>query len=375
MIKITLPNPTKSTIDIKKISRICPKCNSKAHIHARFVRHISDPKIEYVEQLRMKCTSCNHTWYIYADGVRRYSGRTSHMVFLGILLYSFGLSFDKVSLLLYAITLRKQAVKSTLWNDFQRSGKYFKFNNIFTSGRSAPEVVCEDGTYVKIKGEKACITFINDGRDGLTIAIDLVDERNEQEVVDMFYTLAKHLNLNNLHAIVTDGNTTINNVVDTLNGVYEYCNKLSHHRIKHALCGAHVKKNIRKRLNKYLNGLANPPPIHIQKIIKRLNFILAENFPTTELGWLRQAHIDYKYEKNLGNLLRDMYINYNKYCTYQHSEDIPFTNNISERNFIEVKQRYKLTRGFKSREGCLNYFRNFIAITQDKISQDYFNFI
>ena len=87
--------------------------------------------------------------------------------------------------------------------------------------------------------------------------------------------------------------------------------------------------------------------------------ILKGNYPTTEEGWVRQTSLDYKSTPILGKLLNDLYLNYDRYSIHNDIETIPFTNNLSERNFIAPKQRYKLTRGFKSSSGCLNYFRNF----------------
>ena len=252
MIKFTLPTLTKSTIDPKEISRICPKCSSKAHIHGKSIRNIRDIKTPTVEQIRLKCSKCKHTWFVYASGVRPYSGRTVHLVFMGILLYSFGLSFDKVVLVLYALTLQKLEVRSTVWSDFQRSGMYLHVRKMFSSGGMLPQIISEDGTYVRIKGQKACITFLNNADDNFTIAIYLADERVEKELAGMFRHLANELNLTSLYAICSDGNTTIPALIDDLNGLNSNNNKISYHQIRHASCGAHSKKNFRKRINEYL---------------------------------------------------------------------------------------------------------------------------
>jgi len=373
MIKFTLPRASKSSIDIDYISRKCPKCFSYSHIHGKYLRNVSDPIIPTVEQVRLKCPKCNFSWFVYADGIRKYSGRTVHMVFIGILLYSFGLSFDKVSIILQAFLLKKIAVKSTIWNDFQRSGKYLQLRNIFTTGRRSPAVISTDGTYVRIKGKKACITFINDTDDNMTIAIELANERDEEELVTMFHELADELGLTGLHTICSDGNTTISALVDNLNGLNSRNDKVSYHRIQHALCGAHSKKNYRKRINEYIELTPEKDLNH--KVIDKLNKILEQNYPAAEQEWLRQAHLDHKSKPLLGKILHDMYLNYEKYSIYNDINDIPFTNNLSERNFIESKQRYKLTRGFKSKEGCLNYFRNLAGIFQGKINEEYFQYI
>lgn len=363
MIKFTLPPATKSIVN-EKIDRTCPFCSSKnSHIHARNKRKIKDPKIEEIEQIRLKCTSCNRTWYVYPEGVKRNSSRSKHTVVVSVLLYCFGLSHGIVPLVLKMITLRNLTSKSSSWRDFQKSGNLIKMKKLFACNRS-PSIIGGDGTFIRIKGEKACMEVFNDADDGYTIKIALANERKEEELIDLFTQLSDELDLTNFSCFVCDDNPTHSSTLESLNQLRGF----SKHWIRQSICLAHSKKTVRSKLKKYQQNKKDPP----QHILDEIEYLLDNDFPEHKTEDIRNLSLkaEVTKDKQLHKIVQTLYLKYDKYSYHNKIRGIPKTNNLSEHKFIRPKVRYKSTRGLKSKNGALNFFRNLIMIDQIDIVKD-----
>lgn len=361
MLKFTLPSATKSSA-IENLDRECPSCSSKkSHIHERKVRKVKDPRIDEIEQIRMKCCKCHHTWYVYPEGVKRNTSRTQHTLIVSVLLYCLGASHANVANLLQVITLRKLTSKSSSWRDFQKSGAFIKMKKLFSNGRR-PRIVGLDGSYVRIKGKKVCVEIIVD--EGTTVCIELANERREFELMTLFEELAKDLDLSDLCCIVCDDNPVHGTLIDNLNMQRGF----SKSWIKQSLCLAHSKKTMSTKLNKFVKENANAPP----GIIKQLESVIENDFPADQIESIRNLTLeaDVTKNENLFSIVKNLYLRYEKYSNHNKLAGIPKTNNMSEHKFIRPKVRYRSTRGLKSTEGSLNFFRNLIVMNQVDIVQD-----
>ena len=372
-MKFTLPTITKSSID--KFSRKCPHCNNKGVIHQRVTRSIRDNKIDKVEQIRLKCKICQKTWNVYPDGVRMNSGRTVHCVYMCLLLYACGLSHEEVDKVSQVIALKRMTSKTTNWRDLQRSGIFMRMKKLFVSGEK-PRILGGDGTYVKIKGKKQCVEFINDAEKGLTISISLTNEKDSEELERLLFELAEEFNLRQVSFFLGDDNPVHSKLVDSFNGLGDTSRRLSSRIVKQAICLAHSKKNVVKKIKEFME--TNPdPPLEVSKLLEKLKDIVERNFPYHEITWLRDMSIQ-PWVRNLsilGDLINRIYIKYEKLSYHNAIEMVPSTNNVSERKFIRPKVRYKSTRGFKSKSGCLNFFRGILLFDQGSINSEFFNFI
>lgn len=91
----------------------CPYCRSTStRIYERITKRVKHPELSYVSVVRRKCERCGRTFRHYAPGVSR-SIQTATVKALSVLLYSVGLSYSQIVLLLAGHGVK--LVKSTVW--------------------------------------------------------------------------------------------------------------------------------------------------------------------------------------------------------------------------------------------------------------------
>lgn len=339
MLKLTCPTVKEYPI---KASH-CKICKSEnLIIHQTIKREIKDSVLSAVTVFRMICKKCHYSFRVYPEGIKDYTGRSKRLIFMGIILYTAGLSYSKTTMFLEAFLGRKLESAITVWRDIQYLGEKLRRNHFGIFKKGEPVVAGLDGGYFKVKGEEVCIMFSVDAQDGATI---FFDTNNESKLLEVKQFIEELTRVCNLLGITTDD--------------WElYKEPLEIKRIPHQVCLAHVKKNFKKHLRELPKTIPprftetvttlidNPTPqglLVLEEIIKD-PYLRLKNRDSTQI------------REMIASLLRK----WKQYTEFIHNPYLPRTNNHTERAVGRTKIRYQTTRGLKSKEGLLN----FIAVTQ-----------
>lgn len=329
-----------------RIERICKLCSSsKVIIHARYTRSIRDSQLSEVEVVRLKCKSCKYSFRVYPEGVGDWQQRTKRLIFLGIILYSAGLSYEKCAGFLCGMLGKQVESFVTIWRDVQIIGDKLRRSKL-PQVRDTKVVVGLDGTYVRVKGQEQPVLVATKNNDGTIIGVNLANEWQEKQLRQFVKDVAKELGSRNITGLITDD-------LDTYKLVSE------RFKLTHQVCLGHVKKNLGKRLAKLKKKI---PKVYIEKLASTLDPPSVDSDQTLK-DLLRDDKLwkKGKYNKHwvayrmiVGDLLR----NWHNYTAYlKHPRDsLPTTNNRTEQAIGRSKIRYRLTRGFKSQEAVLNFF-------------------
>lgn len=350
MFKFTCPQ-----VDLQpQILRICKLSSCKSSrviIHQRFRKLVKDSVVSEVEIIRLKCKTCKYSWRIYPEGIKDYTLRTKRLIFLGVILYSAGLSYVKSAGFLSGMLGKDIESFVTIWRDVQLIGEKLRRSYLpqFRGRTPAKVVVGLDGTYVKVSGKTQPVIVATNQEDGTILSIDLGDEWKERELKAFFKSVVKLLGIKNIIGLTSDD-------LDT------YKILSLKYKKPHQACLAHVKKNLTKRLNKLaqfkqtvpkpyfekLENILDPPEVGNDQILKDL---------------LKDCKLWRKGKRNkhwvtLRNIITDLLRNWDNYIAYlKYPEaNLVQTNNKTEQSIGRSKIRYKLTRGFKSKSGVLNFF-------------------
>ena len=325
--------------------RVCRLCKSeKVIIHQAFKKDIQDSVLTEAKVVRLKCKECKYSFRTYPEGVRDYSSRTKRLVFLGVVLYSAGLSYEKAAGFLSGMLGREVESFVTIWRDIQALGE--RLRRARTPKASQRLVVGLDATYVRVSGREQPVLVAVNQRDGLTISVDLGDEWKERELKEFLREVAKKVGLKNVSGLVTDD-------LDTYKLVSEKF------KLPHQICLGHVKRNLARRLAKLagkipkaytatLTNILDPPALEGEQTLRSL---LGK--PDLWKAGKRNKHW-IAYRMVVADLLRN-WKNYTAHLTHPQA-NLPTSNNITEQAISRSKIRYKLTRGFKSKEAVLNFF-------------------
>lgn len=331
--------------------RVCKLCQSdRVVINQTFKRKVKDSVILEVKILRLKCKECKYSFRIYPEGIKDYSSRSRRLVYLGVLMYSAGLSYQKCSGLLECILGRNLESFITIWRDVQTIGERLRRATLPII-RAGKIVVGLDGAYVKVKGEKQPVIIATNTSDGnTTITVDLGDEMKEKELVEFMKKVGKKLG-------VSAPSRKIKGVTSDDLDTYKLVSLK--YKLPHQVCLAHVKKNVGKRVHllkkntpqSYLDQVAkvlDPPQLENDQILKDL---LKD--PKLWRSGKRNKHW-----VSLRGIVTDLLRNWGNYTAYlKYPEaNLSQTNNQTEQAVGRSKVRYKLVRGFKSKEGVLNFF-------------------
>lgn len=331
-----------------EISRLCKLCPSTdVVIKQTLNQSVKDSVVSHVTVIRLFCKTCGYSWRCYPEGVRDYSGRTKRLVFLGVILYSAGLSYEKCEGFLSGMVGRKLEHCVTIWRDVQAISEKLRRRDLpRTRQRRSKDVTVTvglDGTYVRVNGEEQPLLLAINMATGTTITIGLCNEWKEKELEAFVKEVARlvGVKVQNLK-IVTDD-------LDTYKAVAQkQC-------LTQQVCLGHVKKNLKKRLKKLkkklphdmlatVGGILDPPQEEVLNNLA-LNPILWKHSKRSCKAWVAYRGI-------VGDLRR----NWRQYTAYLTDPTLPTTNNRTEQAIGRSKIRYKVTRGFKAKTAILNFF-------------------
>jgi hypothetical protein len=323
-----------------KLERCCPFCGrNNGNIHSAMRRRrISDTRIDFIVQRRMKCPWCKTTWTLRPEGTGDSKHRTDRLIILGVVLYMFGLSHRRVEQFL--LLLGCNVSKSSIERDVADAGQKAKQLH-----RCAPKirvnVLGVDGTGAKMAGKsRAGMLFFVDVERSRLICVEPVNETDSRKVREHVLMVMAAVGAQKL---CTDELSVYEGIVDESN---------------HKICLAHWRKSKLKRAYE----------IRRQLKMEGLEYAAKDMIDLSAL--LRQDPMPQKIPEGIEKLIR-RYINCRSGVLWkvnqllQHiertwdkvSKDGPDrTNNATERLIgLNYKIRAKTMRGFKSRPKAVNH--------------------
>jgi transposase-like protein len=323
-----------------KLERQCPSCGrNNGNIHsATRRRKISDTRIEFIFQRRMKCPWCKTTWTLRPEGISEGKQRTDRLIILGVVLYMFGLSVRRVEQFLPL--LGSSGSKSSIERDVADAGQKAKQLH-----RNAPKICVKvlgvDGTGAKMAGKsRSGMLFFADVERNNLICVEPINETDSKKVREHVLKVMAAVGAEKL---ISDELSVYEGIVDESN---------------HKICLAHWRKSKLKRVY----------DIHRQLKIEGLEYAVKDMLDLSAL--LRADPMPQKIPESIEKLVR-RYINCHSGVLWkvnqllQHIErtwhkvnkDGPDrTNNTTERLIgLDYKIRAKTMRGFKSWLKAVNH--------------------
>lgn len=321
-------------------------CGSTSVIIKQTIKKtIIDSVVSEVTIIRLKCKSCGYSFRCYPEGIREYSNRSKRLVFLGIILYASGLSFAKASCFLSSMLEKETGAAMTLWRDVQQISERLRRQKIMIPRvKGAQVVVGVDGTYVKVSGQEQPLLLAVNMESGETITVIPGNEWKTKELEVFLKAVAKELGVkvSNLKIVSDD--------LDMYKQAAQK-QKLLHHQV----CLGHVKKNLGKRMKKLKGKLPEGYLDKLKTILDPPDEDLLNQLLKDPKLWIhpkKQCKSWIAYRGIIGDLKR----NWKEYTAYLTDPQLPTSNNRTEQGIGRSKVRYKLTRGFGSQSGALNFF-------------------
>ena len=329
MVNLIIP----SVGQMPKLERRCPFCGrNNGNIHcAIHRRRITDTRIDFIPQRRMKCPWCKTTWTLRPEGIGDGRHRTDRLILMGVVLYMFGLSHRRVEQFLPMLGCNGS--RSSIERDVAAAGQNAKKLHRCAPGMHV-KVLGVDGTGARMAGKpRAGLLFFVDVDGGKLICVEAINETDSRRVTEHVRKVFASVGAQELR---TDELSVYDQVVG---------------EGRHTICLAHWRKSKVKRAYEIHRQLKLESQEHAAKDMLELAALL------------RQEPMPQKIPESIEKLVR-RYINCRAGALWkanqplQHIErtwdkvskdGIDRTNNATERLIgLDYKIRAKTMRGFKS---------------------------
>src|SRR6185437_3393523 len=249
MFQFTCP-PVENQPQVLRVCRLCK--SSEVVIKQTLHKQIKDSVISEVRIIRLRCKTCRYSFRIYPQGVREYSSRSQRLVFLGVVLYAAGLSYEKCCGFLEGMIGRKLEHFVTIWRDVQLLGqKLRRSKRQQIRQKITPVVIGIDGTYVKVRGKDQSVIVATNTQEGTTLTASLGNEWKEKEILEALQEAAHELGVPLSHCKIVSDDLIF----------YKYVTQKK--KLHHQVCLAHLRKNTKPRLRK----IAKLIPKRYQEVI------------------------------------------------------------------------------------------------------------
>jgi transposase-like protein len=305
----------------------CCYCSSEAlHRWGARQRQIKDRTTSQATVQRYRCKACRRTFTAHPLHLGRSPQTRPYQATL-LTLYLLGLSLRAVPQVLSLLGVTEVSFM-TVWRDLQRWGQKLRHPALKT------RIVGVDTTFVSVKGKKQ----------GILLAVDLAGKMvllqavgTEAQYQQAFSTLRD----SGVEVVVTDDDHAFHGPVESLGLQQQGC-------VWHA--GRVIGRAFRK--------LSSQEREQWQEVISLIKDTLHQlpPHPPPELWRAQTLPLPSTLRYALVYLLNL----WSRLTLYQKVPSLPITNNITERAIGKSKMRARVVRGFKSRDGALNFF----ALTQ-----------
>jgi transposase-like protein len=289
---------------------------------------IKDTHVRQVLVYRYRCSACRHTFRHYPDGITA-AQQSQRLIQLAALCWVLGLSLRATSAILSAFPVTLS--HTSIWNDVQHWAERLK--------RERPRqvrVLGVDGVYPKIKGQEQPTLIAVDMGSGKPVALAAIFEKDWRAVVGWLAPLVQELGV---EVLVTDDLRELAVVAEQLQLSHQVCHFHLLRWLWHAL------EKLRRQLDAAHHALldevwqlAKTRPAGAQTRL----FALWQGLPVRRTQGEKTAAL---YRLRL--LILRLLDAWEKYTLDQRHNQVPSTNNATERVIGRWRMRSHSTRGFK----------------------------
>ena len=311
----------------------CPACKGETfQSWGKRIRTIRDPQVKQVMIVRYRCCACRHTFRYYPEGVDQ-AQQSQRLRRLAALCWVLGLSFRGIAgvFTVFGVGISRM----TAWRDEQEWAQQLKRKKM----NKAVRVLGVDGAYVRGWGETRPVLVAVDLGTEQPVALGYVDEKDPQAVRRWLTPLVQQLGVS---VIVTDDLVTYRSVSDKLG-------------LEHQVCQFHVRRWVGKTLHELRQTLPEEWVWVLAEIKQLLGELpiegsrrLLELYKQIPERFASQADAPLTPLEKLRLLLIRLSDHWPTYRVFDWQQDVPWTNNGTERVIGRMKMRSRTVRGYKS---------------------------
>ena len=320
--------------------RGCPNCGSNIlQSWGTVPKPVRDPRLQEVRVGRFRCCDCQHTFRHYPKGVGP-ADQSLRLQQLVTICWVLGLSTRMVTGVLGAFGI--QLCHMTVWRDVQALADRWSV----PAPPQGVRVLGIDGFYTFIKGEGTGIMVAVDMGTGHPVALARIDEKDRPALFAWLQRLKVELGV---EVLVSDDFNSYSTAARRLELEHQVC-RFHYLRWVNRLLTSLQKKlddEWAEPLDEVRQLLRDLPPDGGHRVYQLYRQVNAPprvyNQPMSPLGRLQR-------------LLLRLSDNWSSYRLFLEQDDVPATNNATERVIGRWRVRSRSVRGFKTWSGLVNAF-------------------
>jgi transposase-like protein len=326
--------------EISTRPRGCPNCGSVLlQGWGRVAKPLRDTQLKKVEVRRFRCCDCQRTFRHYPEGVGS-ADQSLRLKQLAAICWVLGLSTRMVTGVLGVFGI--QLCHMSVWRDVQALAAVWTL----PPPPQGVRVLGVDGFYASIKGEDTGMVVAVDMGSGDPVALARIDEKDRPALFAWLEVLKEELGV---EVLVSDDFNSYTTAAEHLGLEQQIC------RFHHLRWVNRLLNNLKKRLDESWHEILDEvrqllqdlPPDGDHRIYQLYRQIKAppriRNQLMSPLGRLQK-------------LLLRLSDNWSSYRIFLEQDDVPATNNATERAIGRWRIRSRSVRGFKSWSGLVNAF-------------------
>ncbi len=320
--------------------RGCPNCGSVLlQGWGSASKPLRDTQLKEVEVRRFRCCDCGRTFRHYPEGVSR-ADQSLRLQQLAAICWVLGLSLRGVTGILGAFGIR--LCHMSVWRDVQALAEVWTL----PPPPQGVRVLGVDGFYASIKGEGSGMVVAVDMGSGEPVALARIDEKDRPSLFAWLEVLKEELGV---EVLVSDDFNSYSTAAERLD-------------LEHQICRFHYLRWVNRLLNRLQKQLDDEWADPLDEVRQ-----LLEDLPPDGGRRLFQLYRQVKAPPRIRNqpmsplsrlqkLLLRLSDNWSSYRLFLEQDDVPATNNATERTIGRWRIRSRSVRGFKSWSGLVNAF-------------------
>jgi transposase-like protein len=326
--------------EINSRPRGCPRCGSPLlQGWGTVSKPVRDPELQAVRVRRFHCGDCQHTFRHYPEGVGP-ADQSLRLQQLATICWVLGLSTRMVTGVMGVFGI--QLCHMTVWRDMQALADPWSV----PAPPRGVQVLGIDGFYTSIKGEGTGIMVAVAMGTGHPVALARIDEKDRPALFAWLQRLKVELGV---EVLVSDDFNSYSTAARRLELEHQVC-RFHYLRWVNRLLTSLQKKlddEWAEPLDEVRQLLQDLPPDGGHRIYQLYRQIKAPpriyNQPISPLGRLQK-------------LLLRLSDNWSSYRLFLEQDEVPATNNATERVIGRWRVRSRSVRGFKTWSGLVNAF-------------------
>ena len=318
----------------------CPDCGSTLlQGWGTVPKPVRDPQLQEVRVRRFHCCDCHYTFRHYPEGVGP-ADQSLRLQQLATICWVLGLSTRMVTGVFGVFGI--QLCHTTVWRDVQALADSWSVPKPLQGVR----VLGIDGFYASIKGEGSGMMVAVDLGTGHPVALARIDEKDRPALFAWLQWLKEELGVEVL-------------VSDDFNSYSTAARRLE---LEHQVCRFHYLRWVNRlltSLQKKLDDEWDEPLDEVRQLLQdlppdgghRIYQLYRQVKPPPRI-FNQPMHPLARLQK----LLLRLSDNWSSYRLFLEDDDVPATNNATERTIGRWRVRSRSVRGFKTWSGLVNAF-------------------